>query len=121
MTAVRAFSAVRRGSRKAGKYEPLRSFGMASSIRPARVSQPARGSRSGGWSGPGVRAPRRGAGELLDLGRHQPLGGKGQQLADQVRVGALLDQLQQRHSLVGHRRLRLVPGLATRTFTEDRR
>ena len=35
-----------------------------------------------------------------------PLGGEGQHLADQVRVGALLDQLEQRHSLVGHRRLR---------------
>jgi sugar/nucleoside kinase (ribokinase family) len=50
--------------------------------------------------------PAGGAGELLDLGRHQPLGGERQELADQVRVGALLDQLQQRHSLVGHRRLR---------------
>jgi hypothetical protein len=55
MTAVSAFSAIglrpiprrdvgeadrRRGSRKAGKYEPFLSFGMASSILPARVSQP---------------------------------------------------------------------------------
>ena len=38
-----------------------------------------------------------------------------------IRIGTLLEQLQQRHSLVGHRRLRWVPGLATRTFTEDRR
>jgi hypothetical protein len=65
--------------------------------------------------------PSRSPGEPVDLGRHQPLAGIGQQLANQVRIGTLLDQLQQRHSLVGHRRLRWVPGLATRTFTEDRR
>ena len=39
MTAVSAFSASRRGSKKPGNYEPLRSFGMRSSIIPARVSQ----------------------------------------------------------------------------------
>jgi hypothetical protein len=39
MTAVRAFSAVRRGSRNEGRYEPFLSFGIASSTRPARVSQ----------------------------------------------------------------------------------
>jgi hypothetical protein len=38
ITAVSAFSAVRRGSRNEGRYEPLRSLGMARSIRPARVS-----------------------------------------------------------------------------------
>ena len=55
-----------------------------------------------------LRAPRSGcsASKLVDLSRHQPLAGIGQQLADQVRIGTLLDQLQQRHSLVGHRRLR---------------
>jgi hypothetical protein len=39
MTAVSAFSAIRRGSRKPGKYEPFLSFGMRSSAVPARVSQ----------------------------------------------------------------------------------
>src|SRR5215218_4352563 len=70
-----------------------------------------------------LRAPHpgRGPGEPVDLGLHQPLARVGQQLANQVRIGTLLEQLQQRHSLVGHRRLRWVPGLATRTFTEDRR
>ncbi|WP_247355086.1 plasmid pRiA4b ORF-3 family protein [Bradyrhizobium sp. 160] len=33
------FSAIRRGSKKPGKYEPLRSLGMRSSTVPARVSQ----------------------------------------------------------------------------------
>jgi hypothetical protein len=37
--AVSAFSAIRRGSRKPGKYDPRRSFGMRSSTVPALVSQ----------------------------------------------------------------------------------
>jgi hypothetical protein len=49
------------------------------------------------------------AGADLHLGLHQPLGGKAQHLAHQVRIGTLFDQLQQRHLLVGHRRLR-TPG-----------
>jgi hypothetical protein len=61
------------------------------------------------------------AGELIDLGGHQPLAGKRQQLTDQIGIGALLDQLEQGHSLVGHRRLRFGSRLATRTSTEDRR
>jgi hypothetical protein len=47
---------------------------------------------------------RSGAG--FHRGFHQPLGGKGQHLAHQVGVGVLFDQFDQRHSLVGHRRLR---------------
>jgi hypothetical protein len=46
---------------------------------------------------------RAGAGVHLKL--HHPPGGKAQHLADQVGIGALLDQLQQRHLLVGHRHL----------------
>jgi hypothetical protein len=38
-TAARAFSAVRRGSKNAGKYEPRRSLGMRRSTDPTRVSQ----------------------------------------------------------------------------------
>ena len=45
------------------------------------------------------------AGSGLPLGLHQPLGGKAQHLAHQVAIGALLDQLQQRHLVVGHRHL----------------
>ena len=42
-----------------------------------------------------VRAPRPGgsAGKSVDLGRHQPLAGIGQQLADQVRIGTLLERI----------------------------
>ena len=36
MTATKAFSAVRRRSRKLGKQLPFRSFGISSAIRPAR-------------------------------------------------------------------------------------
>ena len=126
MTAVRAFSAVRRGSRKAGKHDPLRSLGMASSIRPTRVSPRERRSRPLPVAVAVVDAvraahPGGSAGELVDLGRHQPLAGERQQLTDQIGIGALLDQLEQRHSLVGHRRLRFGSRLATRTSTEDRR
>ena len=39
ITATSAFSAVRRGWRKEGKYDPLRSRGIRSSTVPARVSQ----------------------------------------------------------------------------------
>jgi len=38
-SAVSAFSAVRRGSRKLGKYEPFLSFGIARSTWPVRVCQ----------------------------------------------------------------------------------
>jgi hypothetical protein len=49
----------------------------------------------------------RGAAQAVDLDRHQSFGREGQQLADQVRIGALLDQLEKRHPLLGHRRLQL--------------
>jgi len=48
------------------------------------------------------------AGACLDLGLRQPLGGEGKHLADKIGIGALLDQLDQRHSVVGHRHLRLL-------------
>ena len=39
ITAVSAFSTALRGSRKDGKYEPVRSLGMRSSTFPARACQ----------------------------------------------------------------------------------
>src|SRR3954466_1587439 len=53
-----------------------------------------------------VTHPMRRAGADLHLGLHQPLGREAQHLADQVGIGALLDQLQQRHFVIGHRHLR---------------
>jgi hypothetical protein len=53
-----------------------------------------------------ARAGRR-TGLTLDFQIHQALGGKGQELAHEVGVGALLDQLDQGHSLIGHRHLRI--------------
>ena len=38
ITATKAFSSVRRGSRKPGKYDPWRSFGMRRLSEPSRVS-----------------------------------------------------------------------------------
>jgi hypothetical protein len=63
-----------------------------------------------------------GAAEPLHLHRHEALGGVGQQLADQIGVAALLDQLEKRHPLLGHRHLRSAgSSFATRPYTEDRR
>jgi hypothetical protein len=60
------------------------------------------------------------AGPGLDLQFHHPLGREGEKLAHEVAVGSLLDQLDQDHPVVGHRRLR--SGSArNRTLTEDRR
>jgi len=42
------------------------------------------------------------AGGYLGLGLHDPLGGEGQHVSHQVGVGALLDQFQKGHSLLGH-------------------
>ncbi len=39
ITATKACSVVRRGSRKPGKYEPFRSFGIFRSSVPSRVSK----------------------------------------------------------------------------------
>ena len=54
----------------------------------------------------GIARAMRGSGARLDFGIHQPPGGEGQHLAHKISVGALLDQLQKRHSVVGHRHLR---------------
>jgi hypothetical protein len=57
---------------------------------------------------PGVSIAMRRTGAGLDLRLHQPVGGKRQHLTHQVAIGALLDQFDQRHSVVGHRHLRLL-------------
>ena len=43
----------------------------------------------------------------LDLCFHDPLGRKGQHLAHKLALGLLLNQFDQRHSVIGHRHLRL--------------
>src|SRR5690606_31135971 len=50
-----------------------------------------------------------------------PLGREGQHLAHKVNVGLLLNQLDQRHSLVGHRRLRSGSRSCNPNLPEDRR
>jgi len=62
-----------------------------------------------------------GTGSRLDLCLHDPLGREGQHLADQISISLLFNQLEQSHSVVGHRRLHLVQGFPTRTYSEDRR
>jgi len=56
------------------------------------------------------------AGQHVHLHRHQPLGRKGQHVAHEVGVGALFDQLDEGHSLVGHRHLRSRFSFANRTL-----
>src|SRR5688572_9767683 len=56
------------------------------------------------------------AGLRFDFQFHHAIGGKGQQLAHEVGIGPLLDQLDQGHSLVGHRHLRLQVQLATEPY-----
>ena len=117
MTAVSAFSAVRRGSRKLGKYEPMiRQEDGSSDCAATAVSRPPRPQlrdRQIDLAGPGLprplaiavpvvgalgaARPGRRAGELVDLGGHQALGAVGQQLADEIGVVGLLDQLHQSH------------------------
>ena len=100
MTATSAFSAVLRGSRTLGKQPPFLRRGIASSIRPARVSQ-------GRSRQPllcavlgGERSPF-GAGRGLDLQLHRPLGGEGRHLAHEIAVRVLLHRLEKRHPLAG--------------------
>ncbi len=47
-----------------------------------------------------------GTGSRLNLHFHDPLGREGQHLAHEIAIGLLLNQLNQRHSVVGHRHLR---------------
>jgi len=84
---------------------------MARSIRPTRVfrrsgEDPDRPVATAVAVADPLRAAHEGGrrGELVDLGGHQPVAGEGRELADQVVIGALLDQLTQRHPVVGHRR-----------------
>ncbi|WP_083626506.1 hypothetical protein [Rhodovulum sp. ES.010] len=48
-----------------------------------------------------ARTSRSGAGPLFDLRCHDPLSREGQHLADEVAISLLLNQLDQRHSIVG--------------------
>ena len=53
----------------------------------------------------GAARARRRARQGLDFQVHQARGRKGQHLTHEVGISTLLDQLDKRHSVVGHRRL----------------
>jgi hypothetical protein len=55
---------------------------------------------------PRIAGAVRGPGARLNLRLHEPFGGERQHRPHQITIGALLHQLDQRHSVVGHRRLR---------------
>jgi hypothetical protein len=94
---------MRRGSRKPGKYEPLRSLGIRSSTAPARVSQiPVAVAVALGQTLGILLAVGR-SGLAFDFQLHQPLGGKADHLAQQVGVWGLLHERAKVHHLVGHR------------------
>jgi hypothetical protein len=57
----------------------------------------------------------------LDFQVHQARGRKGQHLTHEVGISTLLDQLDKRHSVVGHRRSPASGSVRNRTLTEDRR
>ena len=93
MTEKSAFSAVRRGSRRLGRWRPRAAAGP-----PARSARPASPRRARGNR---CAAPSGGARRGLDLRLHQPLGGKGQHLAHEIRAGPLLHELGNDHPPVG--------------------
>jgi len=74
-----------------------------------------------------MRLAQRGAGALgragrrLDLGLHDPLGGKGEHVPHQVGVGALLHQFEKGHPVVGHRWSPVRSQVSQPKPTEDRR
>ena len=53
----------------------------------------------------GITRTMRGAGQVLDLQLHQALRGKADHLAQQIGIGALLQESAKVHHLIGHRRV----------------
>lgn len=102
MTALSAFSAMRRGSRKPGKYEPFLNFGMRSLTVRARVSQSRHGSHCAGLSGVATSPPGSASGRG-HLRLHQLLGRKTDYLSQQICIRALFHKRAQVHPVVGHR------------------
>jgi hypothetical protein len=95
ITATSAFSAVRRGSRKPGKYVPRRSLGIRRSIDPARVSPQAIAVAIAAVDPlAGALAVHR-PGALLDLEVYEARDDLGQELADDVVLSLLLNELGQ--------------------------
>jgi hypothetical protein len=105
---------MRRGSRKLGKYESLRSFGRTNAPHSPCDAQLNR-------AGPRLPIPVAIAVALdepvgrtlavacaglgADFHLHQPLGGEGDHLAQNIRVGGRLHQRAKGHHLVGHWRV----------------
>ena len=98
-----AFSAVLRGSRKGGKYEPVAQLGNAQLQRaeprveaalaiPVAVIEPV----AGAFVPPG-------ADQTFDIGFHQDLQHRLRHGSQEIAVATLLQQLNQRHSLLSHR------------------
>src|ERR1700761_4040714 len=103
MTAVSAFSARRRGSRKPGKYEPLRSLGIRSSTVPARRLPVAVAIAVALHQALNALLAVARARHGADLQLHQTLGRKTDHLAQQIGIRGLLHERAQVHHLVGHR------------------
>jgi hypothetical protein len=103
MTAVSAFSASRRGSRKPGKYEPFPELRDAQLDRPGpRLPDPVAVAVALRQPIRALLAPRR-SGLAADVELHEPLGSEAEHLTHQIGVGRLLQQPLKGHHLVGHR------------------
>ena len=85
-TEASARSARRRCSRNDGKYDPCRSFGIASSTVPARVSHSRRRYPFREFTRSGVTSPYPALHADLDVGVHHPLGELPDHLPQHIRA-----------------------------------
>jgi hypothetical protein len=102
ITVTSAFSAVLRGFRNGGKYDPWRSLGMRSWSDPSPVEAAVAVAVMVIEPVAGALVPP-GADQALDIGFHQDLQHRLRHGSQEIPVAALLQQLGQRHSVVGHR------------------
>src|SRR5512144_2491265 len=106
MTDTSAFSTVRRGSRKPGKYDPLAQFRDAQAERAQpRLQRPVAITVAAGEPIGRSFVPA-GADQRFDVGVHDDLQHRLGQRTKEIAVVGLLNCFDQRHSVLGHRVLR---------------
>ena len=98
-----AFSAVLRGSRNGGKYEPWRSFGNAQAERTEPGLENAIAIAVAIVEPLDTAFVPASADQAFDIGFHQDLQHRLRYGSQEIAVAALLQQLDKRHSVFGHR------------------